>query len=410
MTVRSLSAASAVLLCLASLAACSSSPATSAATGCNDPGVSKNEVRVGLIYPDTGALATTFLPVRSGLNARLGAINESGGVNGRQIHYSWSDDRGRVDTNAVASRDRVENEKDFAVIEATPVSSGGADYLATNNVPVVGIAVEPAWSKYRNMFTYSLSRNASTSSEAVTTFGRYAQEKGGTRALVVGDPAGLSISDGIAQQMRSSLQSVGIPTLSTSADESPTDAQIREIIRLISTNNVDILASPLTIETFSRIVATVRQAGVQPKVVLSGGQPPGADLLATYGPLLAGLTTYAVQPPDSSAPGAAAYRAAMIRFAPELQDRGQSVAVIGYILGDMIIEGLKAAGPCPTRARFISGLRAVKNYTAGGLIPSVDFEHDFGKVSLCYPFSAVNATGTGETTIDPNFCGERIAG
>ncbi|MCM3884379.1 ABC transporter substrate-binding protein [Frankia sp. R82] len=407
MKVRSLSALPVALLCLVPLAACHSGAATSA-SGCDGPGVSKNEVRVGLIYPDTGALARTFLPVRSGLNARLGAVNESGGVNGRQIHYTWSDDRGRPDSNAVVSRELVEKGQNFAAIEATAVSAGGAAYLAENNIPVVGIAAEPAWTQYRNMFTYQLAQNAAPVTDAVTTFGKYARAQGGTRALLVSDPAGLGISDGIARQMRGSLESAGISVLSAPADESPSDRQVADIVRLVNTNQVDVLTSPLTIASFARIVAAVRQSGARPKVILSDNQPPNAVLLQQYGPLLAGLTTYIIQPPDPGSPSAAAYTAAITRFAPELGDKQDALAEIGYILGDMVIRGLEAAGPCPTRQSFITGLRAVKNYTAGGLIPGVDFERDFGRVPVCYPFTAVNATGTGLTVVSPSFCGERI--
>ncbi|MCK9925350.1 ABC transporter substrate-binding protein [Frankia sp. AgPm24] len=380
----------------------------SSASSCNTPGVSRNEVRIGLVYPDSGALARTFQPVRSGLNARLGVVNESGGVHGRQIHYTWSDDRGRADTNAVVSRGLVEKDHAFAVIEATAASSGGAGYLATENVPVVGIGMDAAWSRYRNMFTYALPSSATPSAEVVTTLGAYAREQGGSRALVVGDPAGLDVTDDLAEQMRASLVSVGIPTLSANADEPPTNSQIGEIIRLIRTERVDTLASTLTTDTFARIVAEVRQAGVPLKVILSGSQPPGDNLLREYGPLLAGLTTYLIISPGSASLGAAAYRAATARFAPELEDSLSVLAETGYLLGDMFIRGLESAGPCPTRQSFITGLRAVKNYTAGGLIPTVDFERDFGKAPVCYPFTAVNATGTGLVLASPNFCGERI--
>ncbi|MCM3885583.1 ABC transporter substrate-binding protein [Frankia sp. R82] len=408
MRVRSLSALSAAVLFLAPVAGCHSSSATSA-SACNDPGVSKNEVRVGLIYPDSGALARTFQPMRSGLNARLGVVNESGGVNSRQVHYTWADDRGRVDTNAVVSRSIVEKDQAFAVIEATAASSGGAGYLAAENIPVVGVGVEAAWSQYRNMFTYALSSSATPAADVVTTLGKYARVQGGSRALVVGDPTGLGVSDNITEQMRASFASVGIPVLSANADESPTNGQINEIIRLIGTERVDILASTLTTETFARIVAAVRQAGAPLKVILGNNQPPNEALLTQYGPLLAGLTTYVIVSPASTSPAAAAYRAAAARFAPELGDSRDVLAEVGYLLGDMIIRGLEAAGPCPTRQSFITGLRAVKNYTAGGLVPSVDFEKDFGRTPVCYPFAAVNATGTGLTIVSPDFCGERIA-
>ncbi|MCM3883255.1 hypothetical protein [Frankia sp. R82] len=74
----------------------------------------------------------------------------------------------------------------------------------------------------------------------------------------------------------------------------------------------------------------------------------------------------------------------------------------------MMIRGLRAAGPYPTRAGFITGLRAVKGYTAGGLTPPVTFEQDFGKPSVCYPLIGINATGTGVDAISNSFCDEHL--
>jgi ABC-type branched-subunit amino acid transport system substrate-binding protein len=41
-----------------------------------------------------------------------------------------------------------------------------------------------------------------------------------------------------------------------------------------------------------------------------------------------------------------------------------------YISADLMIRGLEAAGKNPTRSSFISSLRDVSHYTAGGLLPS----------------------------------------
>jgi len=74
----------------------------------------------------------------------------------------------------------------------------------------------------------------------------------------------------------------------------------------------------------------------------------------------------------------------------------------------MLVRGLQEAGPCPTRQGFIDSLRAVDDYDAGGLIPSTDFEEDFGKLNECYAFIRVNAAGDGFDVVDPNYCGTRL--
>jgi hypothetical protein len=42
----------------------------------------------------------------------------------------------------------------------------------------------------------------------------------------------------------------------------------------------------------------------------------------------------------------------------------------GYTSADLLIKGLQVAGQNPTRASFISNLRQVSSYDAGGLLPT----------------------------------------
>ncbi|MCK9920642.1 ABC transporter substrate-binding protein [Frankia sp. AgPm24] len=407
MTNRSLSALAVALLCLATAASCRGGP-TSAAANCDAPGVTRNEVRVGLIYPDSGVFARTFTPTRAGIDARFGAVNAAGGVNGRKITYDWEDDQGRLDTNGVVARDLIETKNVFAIMEASPVSTGSADYLANLNVPVTGLAAEPVWSQHRNMFTVQYTSNAVDPRQSVTTFGKFIREQGGTQALIVLDPAGLALSTTIAKQVQASLRSADIPFTTVEADETPTASQLDRIAQKLLSGGINTLVSTMTIEGFTQIVAGAHQRGARPKVILSGSQTVNDNLLRTYGAQLAGLTTYAARSVDPRDPAVAAYQANLTRYSPELQAQGDTLARIGYMTADMIVRGLREAGPCPTRASFVSGLRAVKGYTAEGLTPAVDFEQDFGKLTVCYPFIRVNAAGTGVETISDNYCGERI--
>ncbi|MCM3883250.1 ABC transporter substrate-binding protein [Frankia sp. R82] len=346
--------------------------------------------------------------MRAGMGARIDAANAAGGVYGRQISYEWDDDRGKLETNSSIARTLIEDRKVFAIMETSPASTGGASYLASNRIPVVGMAAEPVWTQYRNMFSFTYNQSALKTSEAVNTFGKFTRSQGGTRALVISDPVGLGLPNVSTRQMQTSLESAGIHVSLAKADQDPSAAQLNDIVHEMTTGHVDTLVGALTTETFAKIIAAVRRRGLHPKVLLSGGQPPDADLLATFGPLLAGLTTYTSQPLDPSNPAVGTYQANMRRYSPELEDSSQLVALTGYITADLLIRGLQAAGPCPTRQSFITGLRAVKNYTAGGLTPPVDFEADFGKVPACYPFTSVNTLGNGLITVSQNFCGEPI--
>ena len=50
------------------------------------------------------------------------------------------------------------------------------------------------------------------------------------------------------------------------------------------------------------------------------------------------------------------------------------VTAIGWLIGDMLIEGIKEAGVnCPTRDGFITNLRLVEDYTANGFMSPRNF-------------------------------------
>src|SRR5262249_38292363 len=53
-----------------------------------------------------------------------------------------------------------------------------------------------------------------------------------------------------------------------------------------------------------------------------------------------------------------------------------------YIATDLMIKGLQDAGRNPTRSSFISGLRTVTDYTAGGILSSPTSFANFGTVNM----------------------------
>ncbi|CAI7977720.1 Peripla_BP_6 domain-containing protein [Frankia sp. Hr75.2] len=404
---RSVLCAVAAALSVASLVGCAGDDATTnTADGCVAPGVTADEVEVGMLYPDSGGLASSFSAARAGIDARFGLANASGGVHGRQISYVWRDDQANPSTNLTMSRQLVEREGVFAVLETSTATSGGAPYLAEAGVPVVGLAVEEAWSRYRNMFSFSY---LFTDGGSVDTFGRFVREHGGTRAVIVRDYAGGSTSVQFADQLIVSLRAAGVEIPAEQVTEyQPGRASASRIAEWMLNNGVDTLVAAMDTETLAQLVDAAGEAEVPLKVILTGREV-SAELLETYGARLAGVTSYANYLPfQVSSPALGAYRAAVARYAPQLVDPDQTLALTAYVVADMLVRGLEEAGECPSRQSFMDGLRAVEDYDAGGLITRTDFGEDFGRLRECYAFVRVNAEGTGIEVVDPDFCGSRL--
>ena len=102
--------------------------------------------------------------------------------------------------------------------------------------------------------------------------------------------------------------------------------------------------------------------------------------------------------------GITEYKKWMAQEAPNAQ-LGQTT-MVGWISGETMIEGLKAAGlSCPTRKAFINNLRLVKGYTADGFFPPMNFADVYNRPFFCaYYIQVVNKQFV------PQFGGKQFCG
>ncbi|WP_322767936.1 ABC transporter substrate-binding protein [Frankia sp. Cr1] len=380
-------------------------PSASATTACSTPGISPTTANAGLIFPSSGPAAPQFADFRAGVDARFGVENSKGGVYGRQLAYDWADDGSDPATNRAVATGLIEKSQVFGMVEASNVASGSADYLHTNGIPVVGVSAETLWSKNDNMFTWS---NYLTDGPAPTTWGTFAKSQGGKKAAVL-RIAFSEASAAFAQKMTESMKAAGVDVVYTD-QISATGTDPATIAAKIKNFGVDTLAGALTVDAFTNITTAVSRAQVPLRVSMS---PSGYDqgILTKYGTQLAGTYVFVnVAPFEENLPAHKTFVAGMTAYAPQLQPPTQSLALSGWISADMFIRGLQTAGPCPTRQSFISGLRQVHDYDAGGLVtPAADMAK-YQSASPCYTFLRINNKGTAFDVQQPApFCGQTAA-
>ncbi|EIV92239.1 ABC transporter substrate-binding protein [Frankia sp. QA3] len=376
--------------------------AAGAAGDCDTPGVTKDEIRIGVIYPDTGAVSGPLQASRAGIDARLGLINAKGGINGRKIVYEWRDDQGTPETNANAARDLVEHQKVFGVIESTVAASGSAQYLSDQGIPVTGLAAEGVWSKYRNMFSFSYTTGA-----PVDTYGTFVKSRGGSRALLLQTALSGSVSD-VGTKWIQSMQAAGISDGGTVSYTPGADNPAAVAQRIIA-SGADTLVAITDTDALVQVLAQLRSSGNAPKVVMATNGYD-AELLKRYGAGMAGVTVpLFYRPFESGGPAIAAYVDAMNRYAPQIGQPQRDIPLMSFIQTDMFVRGLEEAGDCPTRQGFIDGLRAVTNYDSEGLIQPIDIAHGQGRQTTCYAFVQVNEAGTAFDVVKEQLCGKEIA-
>ncbi|WP_165818149.1 ABC transporter substrate-binding protein [Frankia canadensis] len=388
---------------------CSASAGPSSTGACASPGFSPTEVRLGLLYPNTGILASTESPVRAGIAARIGLANDNGGIHGRRVVLDWRDDASSPGGNSAAAHDLVERGGVFGLIEETAVAAGSAQYLDENDVPVIGSAVEPAWALHKNMFAIAFPYVG----EATTTFGLYARKSGGTKAFMLSAPLSQS-SNQVVGKLVTSLASQGIPVVGR-ADFSDGITPPDAVAAKFAASGANVLTGAVSGPAMASVVAALRSAHIEFKVAFS---PTGYEqaLVEHYGPAIAGMSvSIYYEPFEEQTPEMRKYQEAMHRYAPELAKVTQPFALDGYIAADLFIHGLERAGDCPTRQEFMDTLRSIR-YDAGGLLPSpLNLNEPLGDRRMCYFFVRVDAAGTGFETVPSDaettkWCGDRVAG
>ncbi len=389
------------LLALTVLTGGCSSGTQPAAASCDTPGITADQVRLGLLYPDSGPTASSLAAVRAGIDARLGLANEAGGIHGRKIVYDWRDDQGDPSANGVAARDLVEQRGVFGILEYSLATDGSAQYLAEHGVPVGGLATGDVWAKYRTMFSFS-----STTGAATDTYGTFLRSQGGTKAILLRTALSAGVGNTSAK-MTQSAQAAGIPVVGEIAYTANADSPA-SVARRIADSGADTLLTVINAPDLPAVLTAVRAAGVNLRVILSVS---GYDtqLLHDSGGALAGVTIPVFYRPfEAGGPAIANYRTAMSRYAPQVPNPQQELAMIAYIDTDLFLRGLTEAGPCPTREGFVNALNAVHNYDAGGLIQPMDLAHDRGKQTTCWSFVQANRTGDAFSVVRENLCGHEL--
>jgi len=393
---------------LAVLTACSGSGGDPAeGTGdCAAPGVTKTEVKAGMLWADTGPGAYGLRAFRGGVDARLGVANAEGGVHGRKVVYAWRDDASNPALNLSGARELVQGENVFAIMQGPGGASGGAQYLAEQGVPVVGMASDPVWADHDNMISWFYFTTKSGSS---TVWGDFIRSQGGSRAATVNIALNAANQD-FSRQLAASLEAAGVE-IALNFDVTADITSFDSLARQMKEANIDTLTGALVPEVLAALLPAARAAGVDLKVVLV---PLGYDLtqLEQRGQAIAGTVIYtSFQPFELNYPAHQRLIDAMTRYVPQIDPPAQDSAVMGWLSADLLLRGLEAAGTCPTRQSFIDALHAIHDYDGGGLLPEkVDLGKNRGVIANCFTFVRVQDHGSAFVPLQPPVrCGNPVS-
>jgi branched-chain amino acid transport system substrate-binding protein len=362
-----------------------SSATTAAPTGGTQPATG-SPIKIGFIYSATGGASSSYIDSEYGAQARFDAQNAQGGVNGHPIQIAIADDTSTPQGNLTAAQVLVQQKQVFAVIEDSSLAFGGAKYLSQQKIPVVGAAVDgPEWAQQPNTNMFSVTAPVDGAIQGVN----YTYTNTGTflKMLGVTSLAGIGINSPSAiQATDSDLYSANLAGIKTCYKDTSVpfgDVNFTPIALAINSAKCDGVFGLMGIQGNVALSTALKQGGVQAKRLYATSYDQ--NILSSPSALSASQGDYTeIDPINFSNPNAAAQTMlANLKQYTAFKGGIPSLNIaFGYLSADLMIKGLEMAGSPPSRATFISQLRGVATYDAGGLLPSPVTFTNFGTVDM----------------------------
>ena len=329
---------------------------------------SKGTYTVGLLTDETGLAASGNKSSVAGVQA--GTVLAS--RDGYTIKYVVGDTTSSPAGALAAAQKLVEQEHVSAVIAISSLAFSAAPFLTAQGIPVVGFAEDgPEWTTSSNMFSIT---GALHTNLVTTTYGQFFKMEGVTNIGSLGysiSPASAEAAKGAAE----SAKAVGLKAGYVNASFPFGGTNVQPVALAMKSAGVDGETTATDPNTAYALITALRQLGVNLKVaLLPSGY--GVDVLqAGPGALQAAQNVYfylGFEPVEMQT-------AATKQFVSDLQAAGVSGEAAtepaantysGYVSIGLLLQGLDAAGPNPTKAALISALSGIHDFTALGLYGS----------------------------------------
>jgi len=333
-------------------------------------GVTAETIRLGTFADLSGPNAPVGMAAMRGYSAWYEHTNWVGGVHGRRLSLIVEDDGFDPRRTEQAVRKLVEEDEVFAIVSplGTPTNLAVHDYLLQKGVPVIsphsGLST---WAEPLQRTYFALQPSYRVEGCILAQYVLAAQPMDCVVVFAVDDAFGW---EG-AKAFRSELARAGrdASLLTHTAGESAPERWVAALDEL----RPDLVLLYTYVKPAADLLRAAHAAGFRP-AWLGSYVISGPDLFRLAGPEAThGLraTSYPLGPREHR--GERLYRRLMARrYADETPGTHSR---IGYAAAQLVVEGLRRAGPQLTRAGFLAALEGIRGWT-GGLLPPISYTSD----------------------------------
>jgi branched-chain amino acid transport system substrate-binding protein len=400
----------------------SSAGSSSAGNDASATGVTATTIKIGYISSLTGVASSSFADGPAGAEARIDAINAAGGIDGRKIQLVSVDDSSTPAGDATASQELATTKGVFGVIDFSSFTFGGARVLQQKGIPVTGESFDAGeWGEqpYSNMFSFLPPTYTPYAGKYYNYdyFAKFLKQVGVTKV------AGLSY--GISPSSQASANAAlaggltqGIKTCYNNTSVPFGGVDFTSDVLAIKSAGCNGVVGSFVDSSDVALSTALAQAGSKAKqLYYTGYDQTTLASSAAQAAFKGDYFSSDILFDPAAVPAVGTMFADFKKYDPSykagtIPDFG---AYGSYVAADLMIKGLELAGKNPTRGSFITNLRKVTSYNAGGLLPSGTSFANFGTPAMvpateCYYFvqlqgdKFVNVEGGSKT-----ICGSRIS-
>lgn len=324
-------------------------------------GAGKEPIRIGQSAGLTGPVAGVVGEQITGAQVYLNSVNAKGGVAARKIELITYDDGFDAKRTAANVQTLVREDKVLALfmIRGTSQAESALPILTEAKVPLVA-PLTGAESMYRPFNRYVFNVRARYQDEVARAVSHLAT----TGVVRVGifhstDTFGKDIVDGYNSALEShKLKPTGVATYSRPMGD------ISEAAAALARSKPQAVLVAASGSEATRIIHELRKAGSDAQLVTLSNNAADS-FVKDLGPDGHGLIITEVAPGTNASQMSIAmeYRSqARLQGVP-----ASNAGMEGYMSAKVLVEGIRRAGPEPTRERLVTALESLRNFDLGGI-------------------------------------------
>jgi ABC-type branched-subunit amino acid transport system substrate-binding protein len=321
-------------------------------------GVSPTEIVLGTHLDLSGPINFWGLPVKNGMEMAIADTNAAGGVHGRKIKLVIEDMGYDPKKAVLATQKMLTNDKIFAMVGSmgTATSAATMPLVLGKGLPHL-FPITPA-EMFSTPFEKLKFAYFSPYYDDVRTSIKYLAETRGKKRIGImyqDDEFGADILRGAKDQ----LDAMKLPLVSTTSYKRGATDFASQIARLKS-DDVDLVVLGTIVRETVGAMGTARKMGWNVDFVVS--QAGYAPVVATLGEgVTEGLYAGGMTPVPYADTASPEVKAWMSRYKEKFGQDANIQAVVGYLMIDTTVIGIRNAGPILTPDSLVAGLEKISN-------------------------------------------------